>query len=407
MGQLGFFDADKRLQALSARGDPLEAIDHLVPWESFRAEIEAVVLTPDELKKSSAGRKPFDAILMFRMLVLQALNNLSDEQVEYQVRDRLSFSRFLGLAIEDSIPDATTLWLFREKLARAGLIEQLFDRFDQHLAAKGYMARGGQIIDASIVLVPTQRNSRDENAELQAGRTPAGWKQKPAKVRQKDRDARWTKKHGRSFFGYKNHVNADAKHKLIRHYAVTDAAVHDSQELDGLLDKGNTCKDVFADGAYRSAKIETKLRASGYNSRIHRRGRRNHPLSLAQMRVNYAKSRIRARIEHVFGAQQNAPGGRIVRTIGIVRARDSRVSFVRANLLMAGMIFSGDLGTDIVFDYGLFSPNCRRLDLADVKKLDMQIDLRMPHLTGDRVFPDWDGSIGKLRATWEAIASTR
>ena len=210
MGQLGFFDADKRLEALSARGDPLEAIDHLVPWESFRAEIEAVVLTPDELKKSSAGRKPFDAILMFRMLVLQALNNLSDEQLEYQVRDRLSFSRFLGLAIEDSIPDATTLWLFREKLAKAGLIEKLFDRFDQHLAAKGSMARGGQIIDASIVPVPTQRNTRDENAELQAGRTPAGWKQRPAKLRQKDRDARWTKKHGRSFFGYKNHVNADA-----------------------------------------------------------------------------------------------------------------------------------------------------------------------------------------------------
>ena len=116
-------------------------------------------------------------------------------------------------------------------------------------------------------------------------------------------------------------MNADAKHKLIRHYAVTDAAVHDSQELDGLLDKGNTCNDVFADSAYRSAKIESKLRASGYNSRIHRRGRRNHPLSLAQMRVNHAKSRIRARIEHVFGAQQNAPGGRIVRTIGIMRAR--------------------------------------------------------------------------------------
>ena len=183
------------------------------------------------------------------------------------------------------------------------------------------MARGGQIIDASIVPVPTQRNSREENAELQAGRTPAGWKQKPGKLRQKDRDARWTKKHGRSFFGYKNHVNADTKHKLIRHYAVTDAAVHDSQELDGLLDMGNTCNDVFADSAYRSAEIESKLRASGYNSRIHRRGRRNHPLSLAQVRVNHAKSRIRARIEHVFGAQQNAPGGRIVRTIGIVRAR--------------------------------------------------------------------------------------
>ena len=321
MGQLGFFDADKRLEALSAKGDPLEAIDRLVPWESFRAEVEAVVLTSDELKKSSVGRKPFDALLMFRMLVLQALNNLSDEQVEYQVRDRLSFSRFLGLAIEDSIPDSTTLWLFREKLAKAGLIEKLFDCFDQHLAAKGYMARGGQIIDASIVPVPTQRNSRGENAELQAGRTPAAWKQKPAKVRQKDRDARWTKKHGRSFFGYKNHVNADAKHKLIRHYAVTDAAVHDSQELDGLLDTGNTCNDVFADSAYRSTKIEGRLRASGFKSRIHRRATRNHPLSNAQLKANRNRSKIRARIEHVFGAQESSPGGRIVRTIGIVRAR--------------------------------------------------------------------------------------
>jgi IS5 family transposase len=309
------------LEALSAKGDPLEAIDRLVPWESFRAEIEAVVLTPDELKKSSAGRKPFDAILMFRMLVLQALNNLSDEQVEYQVRDRLSFSRFLGLGIEDSIPDATTLWLFREKLAKAGLIEKLFERFDQHLAAKGYIARGGQIIDASIVPVPTQRNSRDENDQLRAGRTPAGWKQKLAKLRQKDRDARWTKKHDRSFFGYKNHVNADAKYKLIRRYEVTDAAVHDSQKLDGLLNKGNTSAEVFADSAYRSTEIEAQLRASGYKSRIHRRGRRNHPLTSAQERANHAKSRIRARIEHVFGAQQSAPGGRIVRTIGMVRAR--------------------------------------------------------------------------------------
>lgn len=321
MGQLGFFDADKRLAALSAKGDPLEAIDCLVPWESFRAEIEAVVLTPDELRKSSAGRKPFDAVLMFRMLVLQALNNLSDEQVEYQVRDRLSFSRFLGLTIEEGIPDATTLWLFREKLAKAGLIEKLFARFDQHLAAKGYMARGGQIIDASIVPVPTQRNSGDENDELRAGRTPREWKKKPAKLRQKDRDARWTKRHGQSLFGYKNHVNADAKHKLIRRYAVTDAAVHDSQKLEDLLSKGNTSDAVFADSAYRSAEIEAKLTSGGFRSRIHRRARRNHPLSQAQERANRSKSKIRARIEHVFGAQQSAPGGRIVRTIGIVRAR--------------------------------------------------------------------------------------
>ena len=117
MGQLGFFDADRRLSALSERGDPLEAIAALVPWESFRADIEAAVLTPEDAKKSRAGRKPFDALVMFRMLVLQSLYNLSDEQIEYQVWDRATFTRFVGLGLEDSIPDGTTLWLLREKLA--------------------------------------------------------------------------------------------------------------------------------------------------------------------------------------------------------------------------------------------------------------------------------------------------
>jgi IS5 family transposase len=321
MGQLGFFDADKRLAALSAKGDPLEAIDRLVPWESFRADIEAVVLTPDEMRKSSAGRKPVDTIVLFRMLVLQALNNLSDEQVEYQVGDRLSFTRFLRLGIEDRIPDGTTLWLFREKLAKAGLIEKLFDRFDQHLGAQGYIARGGQIVDATIVAVPRQRNTREENEAIKRGQTPEDWENKPAKNRQKDKDARWTKKHGKSFYGYKNHVNADAKHKLIRRYEVSDAAVHDSQKLDGLLNRGNTSQDVFADSAYRSAEIEATLKARGFKSRIHVRAARSHPLSKTDEEANRKKSRVRARVEHVFGAQQTSPGGRIVRTIGIVRAR--------------------------------------------------------------------------------------
>src|SRR3954465_6137269 len=287
MGQLGFFDAEKRFAALSAKGDPLEAIDRLVPWESFRADIEAVVLTPNEVKKSSAGRKPVDAIVMFRMLVLQALHNLSDEQAEYQVRDRLSFTRFLRLGIEDRIPDATTLWLFREKLAKAGLIEKLFERFDHHLAAEGYMARGGQMVDATIVPVPKQRNGRDENEAVKAGQTPADWEKKPAKLRQKDRDARWTKKHGKSFFGYKNHVNGSAKHKLIRRYEVTDAAVHDSQALDALLTKGNTSADVFGDSAYRSSTIEERLRAGGFKSRIHVRATRKRSLSKAQANANH------------------------------------------------------------------------------------------------------------------------
>ena len=225
------------------------------------------------------------------------------------------------MRIEDCIPDGTTLWLFREKLAQAGVIEKLFDRFDRHLGANGYVARGGQIVDATIVAVPRQRNTREENETVKSGRTPAAWEKKPAKNRQKDKDARWTKKHGRSFYGYKNHVNADAKHKLIRRYDVSDAAVHDSQRLDGLLTKANTSADVFADSAYRSAETEAGLRVRGFRSRIQVRATRNHPLSERQVEANRKKSRIRVRIEHVFGAQETSTGSRLVRTIGIVRAR--------------------------------------------------------------------------------------
>jgi transposase, IS5 family len=185
MGQLSFLDADNRLAALSKQGDPLEAIARLVPWEEFRAEIEFVVLTADGDKKSTAGRKPIDALVMFRMLVLQSLYNLSDEQAEYQARDRLSFTRFLALGMEDRIPDGTTLWLFRENLAKAGLIEKLFEQFGRHLEARGYVARGGQMVDATIVAVPKQRNSREDNEMVKAGKTPEEWEKKPAKNRQK------------------------------------------------------------------------------------------------------------------------------------------------------------------------------------------------------------------------------
>ena len=130
------------------------------------------MLTPDEAKKSKAGRKPFDAIMMFRMLVLQSLYNLSDVQIEYQVWDRATFTRFVGLGSEDCIPDGTTLWLFREKLAWAGLIETLFDRFDQHLTAKGYIARGGQMVDASIVPMPSSATRARRTRQSSAARRP-------------------------------------------------------------------------------------------------------------------------------------------------------------------------------------------------------------------------------------------
>ena len=200
---------------------------------------------------------------MFKTILLCALYNLSDDQVEHQIRDRLSFMRFLGLGLEGRVPDAKTVWLYREQLTQAGVIEALFETFDGYLKDQGYLAMGGQIIDASIVAVPKQRNSREENARIKAGETPAGWEDKPAKRRQKDVEARWTKKHGKSHYGYKNHVNVDRRHKLVRRYHVSDAAEHDSQVLDDILDGDNTALGVWADSAYRSAEIEADAEGEG------------------------------------------------------------------------------------------------------------------------------------------------
>ena len=321
MGDAGLFALDERLKSISAKGDVLETIKAIVPWETFRADIEGATVTKPEEKKSAAGRKAYDAILKFKMLTLQSLYNLSDEQVEIQVRDRLSFMRFLDLDLRDAVPDATTLWLFREALVNAKLIDALFERFNQHLAAKGFLARGGQIIDATIVPAPIQRNTKDENAQVKAGETPKEWDEKPAKLQQKDIDARWTKKHGKSYFGYKNHINVDKAHKVVRTFDVTDASVHDSQKLDAVLDPNNTGRDVYADSAYRSTETEAKLAAKGLKSRILRRGARNAPLTKAQEAVNRNRSKTRARVEHVFGAQAVSMGGKMVRTVGLARAR--------------------------------------------------------------------------------------
>ena len=321
MGQMGFFDIANRYAGLDGKNDPLAKIDGVVLWENFRARLEATLRLRPEDRKSRAGRKPWDAVLMFKAIVLCELYSLSDDQVEYQLRDRLSFMRFLGLGLEDPVPDAKTVWHYREQLAQAGMVEGLFDEFDGYLKDQGYLAMGGQIIDASIVPVPKQRNGRDDNAKIKAGETPEDWENQPAKRSQKDTDARWTKKHGKSHYGYKNHVSVDRRHKLVRRYQVTDAAVHDSQVVDDILDTDNTASGVWADSAYRSAEIEAKLRGKGLKSRIHRKGHRNKSLSAQEKRGNKARSKVRARVEHVFGAQSNDMGGTLVRSIGLVRAR--------------------------------------------------------------------------------------
>jgi IS5 family transposase len=315
MGQHGFFDLEERYRQLSRNGDMLEGLERTILWETFRKPLEKAL---KRSRREKGGRKPFDSVLMFKVLVLQALYNMSDEQTEYQIRDRLSFMRFLGLDLQGVIPDARTIWLFRETLIEAGAVEKLFDRFDGYLAEKGLCANGGQIIDASIIPVPKQRNDRDENAAIKEGKTPASWSDK--KKAHKDVQARWTIKNNKSFYGYKNHINVDAKHKLIRRYQVTSAAVHDSQVLDDILDPANTNKDTYADSAYRSEEQEVRLKKKGYRSRIHYKGYRNAPLSERYQAINKKRSRIRVRVEHVFGHMTTAMRGCLVRTIGLTRA---------------------------------------------------------------------------------------
>lgn len=315
MKQAGFFDFAERQKKLLATRDFLEQINRIVAWEAFRPVLDAAL---QRSARGMGGRPPYDSVLMFRVLVLQALYNLSDEQTEYQILDRLSFMRFLGLALEDDVPDARTIWLFREQLIKAKAVEKLFAQFDAMLDAHGLSASGGQIIDATFVEAPRQRNGRDDNEKIKKGEVPEGWSAK--KTAHKDTDAKWTKKGGVAFYGYKNHANVDRKYKLIRRYTVTDASVHDSRELDNVLDPNNDSQDTWADSAYRSEEQEARLKEQGRTSHIHERAYRNTPLTPEQEAANKERSRVRARVEHVFGHIENAMNGCYVRTIGIARA---------------------------------------------------------------------------------------
>ena len=314
--QGGFFDWQIVIDQLDKAGDPLAKLNKAINWGRFRVMLHKI---RDKERKSPAGRRAYDVVLMFKILVLQSLYNLSDASVEYQVRDRISFRRFLGLKLGDPVPDEKTIWLFREQLGELGLVERAFREFEDELRKNGFSAKKGQIVDASIVDAPVQHNSRDENKEIKEGKTPEDWSEN--KKRQKDTDARWVKRSDGSRFGYKNHISVDVEHKLIRDYHVTDASVHDSNVFMELLDEENSSVDVWADSAYRTPGILNELEASGYRGHINRKGCRNRKLTEREKKGNHTRSCVRARIEHVFGVQTKRAGSLILRTIGIWRAR--------------------------------------------------------------------------------------
>ncbi|WP_241086409.1 IS5 family transposase [Candidatus Vondammii sp. HM_W22] len=237
---------------------------------------------------------------MFKMLVLQHLFNLSGDQTKFHIRYPYSFCRFLGLSQEGKVPDAKTVWVYRERLKERGLVDKLFSALLIQIDAAGFSARKGQIVDAAIVPVPRQRNTREENRQIKAGDSPEAWGDN--KRRQKDVEAHWTKKHGKTHYGYKSHISVDRKHKVIRKYVITSAEAHDSPVFEELLDENNSNGSIWAGSAYRS--------------HIHRKSTHKRLLNKREQEASRKRSRVRARVEYVLAQQAN----RLVRSIGQVRA---------------------------------------------------------------------------------------
>lgn len=330
---LGFWSVEDRLLEISAGGDPLEILNQTVDFEIFRPILERAA---GGRAGAKGGRPSTDVILKFRMLVLQSFHGLSLEATERLVRDRLSWMRFCGLGLADPVPDANTLWDFREALIRAGALDELFQRLDHAINIAGFLPRGGQIVDATLVAAPRQRNNDGEKAGVKEGKSAGEiWPEQPAKARQKDTDARWTMKYSKAkpvegktlvdiaipSFGYKSHVSIDRAHGLIRKGLTTDASAHDGARLrEGLLQSCNTSGKVWADSAYRSAENEGWLTRNGFTSQIHRKKPKGKPMSQATSRANGRKSKIRSKVEHVF-AQQKSRMGLVIRTIGLPRAK--------------------------------------------------------------------------------------
>jgi len=318
MKQMGYLDEDNRLKRLSAMGDPLEKVTASVEWSIFRPLLNEAYVKED--RKSPAGRPPWDYLMLFKVLLLQEWYEIADDNTEYLINDRLSFQRFLGLGLGDKVPDAKTIWLFRERLKDKGMGKRLFDMFGAQLEKEGVVTHKGSIVDATFTDKPRQRNSREENEAVKAGKTPEEWKKSPHKLRQKDVDARWTKKNEETHYGYKDHVKVDKDSKLITNFSVTDAAVHDSREIAGLIDEKD--KIVYADSAYVGEEHEGEIRKKNKSIilKINEKGYRNRPLSDEQKAANKEKSRIRARVEHVFGFMSTTMEGIYIRCIGKARA---------------------------------------------------------------------------------------
>jgi len=313
------FSAIEHQQAVAAKTAGILKLRDLIDWEGFRPLMEELsgYATRDW---SRGGKPPFDPLFMFKVLVLQKYHGLSDDATEEQIFDRTSFKNFLGLRIGDELPDAKTIWDFKQRIEADGRegSRKLFEAFNQILENQGLIAREGSIIDASFVDAPRQRNTREQNKTIKNGHRPTEFDVNPSVGRQKDSEARWVKKNQETHYGWKNHAKVDAKSKLIISATTTSANVHDSQVFEELLDEKDNA--VLADSAYHSEEHEAYLLKIDAQEFLMRKATRNHPLSLEEVERNHRVSRIRVRVEHVF-ARMSQMGAHLCRSIGLKRAK--------------------------------------------------------------------------------------
>jgi transposase len=317
-GQPGLFDVDERYAGLSAAGVPLERLRAVVDFELFRGELDAALHRSD---RARGGRPPYDPVLMLKVLIVQTLYTLSDDQTEYQIRDRLSFVRFLGRALKDRVPDAKTIWLFREQLTRVGAIERLFQRFDAVLREAGYLAMGGQIVEATVVQARRPRLNRDEKATVKGGAVPAGGSK--AKRAQMDTEGRWTLKRGRKRPADPRKRHEPTRTELVVPSLVTRTTSASTAGMASSAASSSPTPPATTAASSASCLIRTTPRAT--SGPIPPTARRRTPpcwrgagwrrSSSGQTRAasrcpphlvrgNASRARVRVAVEHVFAAQK-------------------------------------------------------------------------------------------------------
>lgn len=303
--QISFFDDSKRLEKLTDMGDALAQLNAIVNWHIFAPVLDRAIVRE---KREKRGRPPFDNLLMFKILVIKRLFNLSHDQTEYQINDRISFMRFLGFGLGDRVPDAKTIWLYEDMLAKSEAGKKLFDMFFAAISAKGYVTREGSIVDASFIEAPKRKNTKEQRETLKKGELPEEWndKEHPQKLMQRDTDATWTKKGNESHFGYKDNVKVDLDSKLIVDYKVTTAKTNDAKGAENIFDEND--RVAYGDSAYPSLVLP-----HGVQNQICEKANRNHPLSEEQKENNHQKAKLRCRVEHIFAGMVQMVGGTTIR----------------------------------------------------------------------------------------------